>query len=185
MRRALSVFLTVLAAIALVAALTDFHVDSCTWTVGPPGPRADGKEAKEAKEAKDRGPIPQGLTAMAFHVHGGDNAYGKVLREGFAEEVARRQPQITTIVDGPQPKGALLVKSSLVSGDVSWTPVWGSAKLGVHALFVGPQKQQVVAEATLIGTCKGLVSRSHFQSQFAPQVVAWLGTALDDALKPR
>jgi hypothetical protein len=173
-RRIASIVLTLLAVVCLVVALTDVHADTCTWTRGP---------GKTPPKDSDRQPVTP-ASSLSFQPAGGDNAFIAKLREGFADEVKRRQPSIATIVDGPQPKGGMLVKASLTSGDVTWTPLWAKAALGVHVVVQGPSKgrDQFVGDSVLTLTCSGLVSRSNFQSQFPDEIVRWLGDELDTAV---
>lgn len=168
-RRAVSIVLTILAVLCLVAAVTDVDVSDCT---------VDVKTDSSAK----KGTIPADATTLALQVHGGDSVFGNAVRERFRDEVKERRPQVTQIVEGPPPKGAVLVKSSLTAASIMWTPVWATADLGVQNIVRAGRNDEVVEEVRLLRTCRGLVSRSRFQAELPQMVGKSLADILSDAL---
>lgn len=169
MRRAVSVFLTVLAVLCLVVALTEFQVADCSWSA-----------VEQSRKAKGD-PLPSSVQAIALQIHGGDKEWGKAVRAAAEAHIREKYPAVQSVVDGPPPKGALLLKLSLVSGDVTWSPVWARAEVGVQGVLRASPRQDLVVEGRVRGTCSGLVSRPLFLAELGPRSGAWLNDFLDSA----
>ena len=169
MKRAVSIGLTILLIVFFIVAFTDADASQCQWSFNRVG------------EASKLGALPAG--DLAFQLNGGDNEFAATLRTTFRDELATKVPSLHSIIDGPPPRGAHLLRYSLSKASITWTPVWATSSLGGHVIVQSARHEQDAFELELTGTCKGLVSRSVFKNQIAVELARRLVYELDRSAK--
>ncbi|HEY4220636.1 MAG TPA: hypothetical protein VGO62_04820 [Myxococcota bacterium] len=159
-RRALQIALLVVMAIFLGTMFTPLHVADCATTIDK---KSEATVAvNDARLHGDAGDD----ALVAFQIHGGDNAFDDGLRAAFKDALAKKAPN-AKVVDGPPPKNSVLLRVTLTSADLRWTPFYSHEALGAHTAIQLPGMsagKQITADTNIDAVCKGLVSRAHFQA---------------------